>query len=244
MKIYKFKDFTDPNKHSHFYQIIFENSIWCAKADDSLNDRNEFMFTVDYKPSLQTADLLSQVVAKYKTTNFLPSQISTSLVLQNGRLEAIAGPIIGSVIKKCRNTVGIVSFSLTNTGDYLWDEHGGNGNGACIEIDIPDALIGERYYPVSYVSQKVFHVDSFLESDLFPDRAFTTYKNILLTKPNRWSQEQEIRFIANRQEVNMIMDGYIRKITFGANVPAHTLSQVEANIVEHCNANAIKIAKL
>jgi hypothetical protein len=42
----------------------------------------------------------------------------------------------------------------------------------------------------------------------------------------------------------MIIDGYISEITFGTHVPAHTLKQVEANIVNHCNANNIRITKL
>jgi hypothetical protein len=243
MKIFKFKDLSDKKKHSHFYQIVLQNSIWCAKPD-SLNDEDEFKFKLDYKPSSHTAHLLSQVVTKYRTTNYLPPDISTSLVLKHNRLEAIAAPIITDVINKCRNTIGVVSFSITNTDDHLWDEYGGKGNGVCIGIQIPDVFINLSYHPVRYVSEKIFHVDSFLESALFQDRAFNTYRNILLTKTRKWVQEEEIRFIANRQEVNMIIDGHITEITFGTNVPAHTLKQVTANIVRHCNATNIKITKL
>lgn len=243
MKLYKFKDFTDEKKHPHFYQIVLENTIWCAKPD-SLNDEDEFKFTLDYKPSLLTADLLSQVVTKYGTANLLPPRTSASLALQNERLEVILAPIIQDVINDCRNTIGIVSFSITKTDDHLWTEYGGKGNGACIEIDIPDALVDQLYYRVSYVREKVFHVDSFLESALFPDRAFNTYRNILLTKTRKWAQEEEIRFIAKRQEVNMILDGHISEITFGAHVPVHTLNQVKAKIIQRCNANAITISNL
>ena len=243
MKIYKFKDLTDEKKHSHFYQMVLQTTIGCAKPD-SLNDEDEFKFKLDYEPSSHTAGLLSQVVTKYRTTNYLPPHLSTSLVLKHKRLEWIAAPIIDDVIKRCRNTIGIPSFSITNTDDHLWDEYGGKGNGVCIEINIPDVFINKSYYPVRYMSEKIFHVDSFLESWLLHDRAFNTYRNVLLTKTRKWSQEEEIRFIANRQEVNMIIDGYISEITFGTHVPAHTLKQVEANIVNHCNANNIRITKL
>jgi hypothetical protein len=66
MRIYKFKDLTDEQKHSHFLQIVLNNPIWCA-SPDSLNDRDEeFRFTLDYAPSRRTHDLLSQVVAQYR----------------------------------------------------------------------------------------------------------------------------------------------------------------------------------
>jgi len=196
---------------------------------------------LDYSPSASTAKLLSQVVTKYRTTNYFPPNLSVSFVLEQKRLEKIAAPIINEMIRNCRNEIGVVSFSITKTDDHLWAEYGGEGNGVCIEINIPDKLIDKSYHRVHYVSEKIFHVDSFLESALFPDRAFETYKNILLTKTKKWAQEEEMRFIGNHQDVNMIMDAYISEVIFGPNVPAHTLKQVEANIINHCRSNNIKI---
>jgi hypothetical protein len=190
MKIYKFKDFNDEQKLSHFYQIVLENTIWCARPD-SLNDKDEFKFKIDYKPS---------------------SHLSTSLVLKHKKLEEIAEPIINDMINSCRNTIGVVSFSITKTDDHLWNEYGGNGNGVCIEIIVPEAVLNKTFFPVHYVPEKIFHVDSFLESALFQDQVFNTYRNMLLTKTRKWEQEEEIRFIANRQEVNMKIDGYVNEI--------------------------------
>lgn len=243
MKIYKFKDLSDEGKHSHFYQIVLKNTIWCAKPD-SLNDKDEFKFKLDYKPSSFTSDLLAKVITKYRTTNFLPPHLSASLVLKHNKLEEIASPIIDDVINNCRNTIGVVSFSITKTDNNLWNEYGGKGNGVCIEINIPESLINKSYWPVRYVPEKIFHIDSFLESALFKDSAYNTYRNILLTKTKRWEQEEEIRFIANCQEVNLIIDGYISEITFGTHVQPDTFKRVEANIINHCNANNIKITKL
>ena len=243
MKIYKFKDFNDERKLSHFYQIVLENTIWCAKPD-SLNDKDEFKFKIDYKPSSSTADLLSQVITKYRTTNYFPPHLSTSLVLKHKKLEEIAEPIINDMINSCRNTIGVVSFSITKTDDHLWNEYGGNGNGVCIEIIVPEAVLNKTFFPVYYVPEKIFHVDSFLESALFHDRVFNTYRNMLLTKTRKWEQEEEIRFIANRQEVNMKIDGYVNEITFGAHVPEHTFKQIESSIINHCKNNNIKITKL
>jgi hypothetical protein len=243
MKIYKFKDLTNEKKHFEFYQIVLKNTIWCARPD-SFNDENEFKIKLDYNPSAFTAKLLSQVITKYGKTNYLPPNLSVPFVFKYKRLENIVAPLINDIILNCRNSIGVVSFSITKTDDHLWDEYGGAGNGVCIEINIPDKLIGKSFHRVHYVSEKIFHVDSFLESDLSQEGAFRTYKNILLTKTKKWSQEEEMRFIGKCQDVNLIMDGYISEVTFGAKVPARTLKQVEAKIVKHCVTNNIRITKL
>lgn len=243
MKIYKFKDLTDEKKHPHFLKIVLQNSIWCA-SPDSLNDEEEFKFKLNYEPSPHTGQLLSEVVAKFRTTNYLPPQISASLALKNKKLESIAAPIIDDIVNKCRATIGITSFSITKTDVNLWERYGGKGNGVFVEINIPDHLVGQSYHRVHYVSDRIFHVDSFLESALFPGRAFETYRNILLTKTKKWSKEEEMRFIGNRQDVNLILDGHISEVTFGPCVPAHILEQLEARIDSHCSANNIRIKKL
>ena len=243
MKIYKFKDLTDEKKHSHFYQIVLQNIIWCA-GPDSFNDENEFKIKLDYNPSAFTANLLTQVVAKYRTTNYFPPNLSVSFVLDHGILEKIAEPIINEMIRKCRNEIGVISFSVNKTVDYLWREYGGRGNGVCIGINVPDSLIGKSYHRVHYVTEKIFHIDCFLECALFQDRAFENFKNILLTKTRKWLEEEEVRFIGNQQGVNLILDGYISELIFGPNVPEYILSQIEANIADHCSSNKIRITKM
>src|ERR1039458_10285031 len=162
MKIYKFKDLTDEKKHSHFLQIVLQNSIWCARPD-SLNDMDEFKFKLGYEPSPHTAQLLSKVVAQYRNTDYLTPHISQSLTLLNEKLEDIAAPIIENLVQECRTTIGIISFSLTKNDDRLWEEYGGKGNGVVVEINIPDHLVGQSFHPVRYVPDRIFHVDSFLE---------------------------------------------------------------------------------
>jgi hypothetical protein len=243
MKLYKFKDLADEQKHSHFLQIVLKNSIWCARPD-SLNDEDEFRFKLDYRPTSSTVQLLSQAVAQYRTTNFLPPDVSASLAIENDRLEGIAAPIIDGIVEKCRTTIGIVSFSITKSDNHLWEKYGGGGNGVCIEINIPDNLVGQYYHPVQYVPEKIFHVDAFLEAALFPEKLFGTYQNILLTKTRKWAQEEEMRFIGNRQDVNLIFDGQVREITFGPNVPADVFEKLSAQIASHCCTHNIRIAKL
>lgn len=243
MKLYKFKDLTDEQKHSHFLQIVLNNSIWCARPD-SLNDEDEFKFALDYVPSPDTENLLVQAVTKYPTTNYMPPNLSVALALENNTLIKIATPIIENLVNDCRDTIGITSFSVKKDDVRLWKEYGGDGNGARIEINIPDQLIGQAYHRVNYVHNKTFHIDSFLESVLFPDKAAETYRNILSTKTKSWSEEEEIRFIGNTQNVNFIFDGFISEVAFGSRVPQHTLDKLIVEIANHCNSNNIAILKL
>ena len=242
MKLYKFKDLTDESKHCHFLQIVLNNTIWCAKPD-SLNDNEEFNFKINYEPSLCTVNLLSKVIDKYKTTSFFASSVSASKAIQFNSLEGIAIPIFNELIQKCRETIGITSFSLTNNDNHLWEEYGGNGNGAIIEITISDSLVGKSYHRVKYVKEKVFHVDTFLEAALYNyNKAF---EMMLLTKTkDKWGLEKEIRFIGNQQEVNQIIDGYVSEITFGPNVTLDTLNNLMPIIADHCTANKIKVVKV
>lgn len=244
MKIYKFKDLTDEKDHPHFLQIVLRNSIWCARPD-SLNDKKEFKFKLDYEPSPRTFQLLTEVVSRFRTINFFPPHVSVPLILKNKKLENILAPIIDNMVQECRNSIGIASFSVRNNDNRLWEEYGGNGNGVFIEINIPDHLVGQLYHWVRYVPQKIFHVDSFLESGLFFNRVIETYRNSLLTKTERnWAHEEEIRFISKSPDVNVLLDGHISEVTFGHRVPSHTFEQLLARIDYHCKENNIKISKL
>jgi hypothetical protein len=206
-----------------------------------LNDEDEFKISLDYNPSPQTERLLSEAVARLRTTSYSPPDLSASLAVRNGSLAVITAPIIEGVVAQCRNTVGIASFSIVKGDHHLWSEYGGKGNGAYVEIDVPGHLIGKIYYPVQYVSEKIFHIDSFLESAINPDKAFATYRNILLTKTRKWSQEAEIRFIGKHQGVSFTFDGRVTEVAFGPSVPKDTLERLTAGIYNHCAANNIRI---
>ena len=196
---------------------------------------------MDYTPSPRTPDLLAEVVARYGTVGLLPPQISAAMVLEHDRLKLIAPPIITNAIAQCRTATGITSFSATKTA-RLWRAYGGNGYGVCVELDIPDQFLGHAYHRVHYVPTKIFHIDSFLESALYPNRTFETYRNMLLTKTMRWTPEEEIRFVGNRQNVNLMFDGRITEITFGCRVPANTREKLEAAIADHCGSHGIRLS--
>jgi hypothetical protein len=73
---------------------------------------------------------------------------------------------------------------------------------------------------------------------------FETYRNILLTKTKKWEQEDEMRFIGTRQNVNLILDGRISEVTFGPNVPPAILAKLTAEIANHCRAKNTHVSQL
>ena len=242
MKIYKFRELTDETKRQRFLPIVLENTVWCAKPDD-LNDKDEFRFSLDYTPSNNTARLLADIISRYRTTKLLPPQLSAAMVLSTGRLQEITAPHVAEIIHQCRTTIGVTSFSLIKSDNHLWEEYGGLGNGAYVEIDIPDALVGESFHRVHYVQERVFHIDSFLESALLVENRITNFKNILLTKTKKWSQEEEIRFIGKRQDVNFIVDGPITEIGFGPHVTNDTYERIMTDIASHFSDKNISIVR-
>jgi hypothetical protein len=161
MRLYKFKDLTDNATHDHFLQIVLDKCIWCA-SPASLNDADEFRFRLDYQPTPRTLPLLINAIATFGA-NLLPPQLPASHAITNERLEFLAAPVIAAMIENCRTSIGVTSFSMDKEDSHLWDLYGGHHNGACIEIEIPDDHIGHRYHPVEYLSDRVFHVDLFLE---------------------------------------------------------------------------------
>ena len=211
MKIYKFKDLRNKANHSHFFDILIYNKIWCA-SPDSLNDENEFRFSMNYSPTSKTAELLTKNIAMLGSGEYPPSMVAAYAVLHN-QIEHIAKPIISNVIEKCRSTIGITSFSASATAEELWSEYGGKGNGVVVEFELPDHELGNRYHPVKYVSEKIFHVDVFLEAQL--GSSSEVFKQMLCTKTTNWAQENEIRYLAKIQNVGIEFDIPITNIILG-----------------------------
>ena len=247
MKIYKYKDVRNINEEneSYFYQIILNNSIWCAKPN-SLNDKDEFKIEIDCNKSPNTEKLLQQFIMNLKYDNAAspPHHLSAISLFGNKEIRKITKPIIDEMIQKMRNDIGIASFSELKNNKHLWNMYGGQGNGACIEIDIPCDLLGKSFFRVKYVKKKRYHIDSFIEATLYNNNEYY-HEIFLLTKTKMWTKEKEIRFVSKKQDVNVHLDDgcYISEIILGKNVPWDKLSEIERNISDHCNLNDIKITK-
>ena len=155
MKIYKYRDLSNPDEETlkRLYQLIINNLVWCA-CPDQLNDKDEFLFEIDYAPTESTAHLLSQILAHDKTISPEDALSLASHYIMNNKLEHIASPIMKSMMENCRNSLGVACFSISKDNAVMWERYGGNGNGICIEIDVPDNLIDKTLFRVTYVSKK------------------------------------------------------------------------------------------
>jgi hypothetical protein len=111
MRLYKFKNLSNREWHSHFLQIVLDKCIWCA-CPDSLNDPEEFRFGLDYRPTPRTLPLLIDAIANFGTANLLLPNLSASHAITNDRLELLAAPVIAVMIENCRKTIGVTSFSM------------------------------------------------------------------------------------------------------------------------------------
>lgn len=233
MKIYKFKDLRDELAHPHLFQIIDENKIWCA-APDSLNDNKEFNFKLDYRPTRATENLLMEMIKKLGKNNYPPGLVA-SHAINNGKLEEFTKPQVDKIIQSCRSTIGVTSFSIAGSGPRLWEKYGGAGNGAAIEFDVSDSLVGKTFHRVEYVIEKVFHIDVLLEAMVGdPSKIF---RKILCTKTKEdWANEHEIRFLGKRANVNVILQMPITKVTLGNNIS----EALVAKLIAHCQERGIK----
>ncbi len=235
MKIYKFKDLSDKDNHPHFFQILFENKIWCA-SPESLNDPDEFRFKMDYNPSERTESLLTKMVAKLGKSRFPPEMVATHAV-RDKKLEEFTAPLIPGIIEQCRSTIGVTSFSSVGTGAKLWEKYGGSGNGIAVEFEVSDRSLGNTFHPVEYVPERVFHVDIFIESQIGNSSAI--FKNVLCTKTREWVQEQEIRFLGKNPNINFTLESPITKITLG-----HLVSpEIAHKVVSHCDQKGIDVER-
>ena len=225
MKIYKFKDLRQDNTHSHFFQMIEYNKVWCA-APGTLNDINEFNFRMDYQPSNRTGVLLDEMIKKLGNLTF-PSQMTTCYALLNNKIEEFTKPQVSEIINKCRESIGVTSFSTSKSDPWLWENYGGDGFGGVVEFEVPDEMVGETYHLVNYVEDNIFHIDIFLESQL--GQSDEIFRNILCTKTLEWRPEREIRFLGKTPNVNITFDAPVTGVIIGK-----SLSKPLANRIEEC----------
>lgn len=189
MLIYKYKEFLDEKKIPHFYDIILKEKIWAAHPN-SLNDKDhEFRHIINCELSNLTKDLLRFTNSNLDNHIFkyLPYDELNNILKKNGK-ETYA-----NMIEKIRTDFGIASFSLSEHDDeILWRDYGGNGNGACIEIEIPNHNFNKMgFFRVNYVDEKIIHIDELLKTKINEIYCKELIEKILRTKHQLWSPEKE-----------------------------------------------------
>jgi len=206
VKLYKYCDLKegDAEALSRLHSVLREQSFWCAQPD-TLNDDQEFAWRCDYKPTAQTTALLAGLLMCERGWEFAAAWEQIEPYIAAGNLERSAEPIIRSLIQQCRSEVGLLCLGTSPNNSTLWSRYAANGEGVCIEIDVPESLINTHFFPVQYAQEKVVHIDELMLS-YFADPT-NMYSYALLTKLNLWAPEEEVRFISMAQNVAVRIDG-------------------------------------
>lgn len=242
MLIYKYKKLLEENEINHFCDIILNERIWAAHPN-TLNDKDyEFRHEIDCKLTDETRNLLSQIFIKKKKLNSIIRNLPCELL--NNSLQKHGKKTFDDMIENIRNDFGIASFSLFHHDEEkLWRDYGGNGIGACIELEIPSRIFTEmEFFVVNYVEKKIIHIDEFLKTELNDEYSREFIEKILATKHQSWSPEKEVRLIKNQADSFISLSNVkIKKITLGNKISNQTSTQIESKISRRCKEKNIKL---
>lgn len=232
MRLYKYRDLSDTAESSiqRLSKILHENTFWSARPS-TLNDDFEFIWDCNYEPTSATIPLLANLLVKLKSRTPSEAQTIAQIAVLNQRVESIARPIFENMIKQCRQELGLLCFGTSDDNKVMWERYAGNGNGVCIEIDVPDELLNKHLFPVEYPSAKVLHIDQLLAAFTDAKQTRIIYSVALLSKMPSWAPEKEIRLISTQQDINIhISDSFISNIVLGPNLTPKVLRELKVLI--------------
>jgi hypothetical protein len=207
MKIYKYRDFTNPtdSDFSRLEALIDRRLIWCARPD-TLNDPEEFVWSCDYTSTPSTLGLLTKVLIRARGRTHADASAIAESAIKSGLLESVTRPVVREMIDQCRRQIGLACFGSTPDNQILWQRYGGRGNGVCVELDVPTELLGTQLHRVQYPPEKRLHVDRLLRAFVEPGYGQKVYNLVLLSKPRSWANEEEIRFVSQAQAISVSVD--------------------------------------
>lgn len=229
MKIYKYRDFSNPNDDDfrRLEASVHRYMVWCARPD-TLNDPQEFVWECDYTATPTTLGLLTGVLIKSRGRTQVDARAIAEVAIQSGRLEIIAKPVFVGMIEQCRNEIGLSCFGAAPNNEILWRRYGGNGAGVCVEFEVPDGLLGTQLHRVKYSEEKQLHVDQILHAFVDRDSAQVVYDVALLSKPSAWADEEEIRFVSRGHSIQVALDrGQVSCVFLGDALRADVRARIQ-----------------
>jgi hypothetical protein len=151
------------------------------------------------------------------------------MAVQDARIEQIARPAFEAMIEKCRREVGLACFATSDNNDVMWERYGGDGNGVCVEIEVSNELLHTHLHRVEYPVSKWLHVDQLLASYIDYASTQTVFTVALLSKPQFWAPEAEVRFVSIRQNATVQIAGSkISRIVLGSALASDMSERIEA----------------
>jgi hypothetical protein len=114
-------------------------------------------------------------------------------------------------LKKEKQRYKICSASKVYKNFLLWSHYADSHKGICIGIEVNESDIPPHFIKYEDQTPYVEAINNCLAADNIVE--------ILTTKMNYWKYEAEIRFLADREEPEMIKIGVTKKIILGARSP-------------------------
>lgn len=208
MIIYRYRNFQEYfEKNLESLSMAVQQSRYWISAPDKLDDPDEFKVEFKYTPTPLTYSLVASLLKRENSNHSVSSANKKAKeVIQRNRLKPISDKIMDETMNKMRAEMGILCFSRLKDESALWDKYAGSGNGYCIEIKVPDELMGKTLFNVTYSKSKRFHINKLLKSFL-SGNPYDSYEMFLLTKKNsEWGKQEEIRFISRLQSKEKSQD--------------------------------------
>lgn len=227
MLLYKYRELKegDEEAFSRFEAILKTQSFWCARPD-TLNDDQEFSWRCDYQPTASTIGLFAALLSRERNKPFSDVWVQVKPLIAANAIEPIAAPVVANLIHQCRSEIGLLCFGKSPDNETLWSRYGGSGHGVCIEIEVPDRLLNSELFEVQYAKEKIVHVDELLRGHLGDAKA--VYTLTLLTKPESWRNEEEVRFLSFKQNVSVHISGSrISRIYLGHSLSGNLRQRIE-----------------
>ncbi len=189
--------------------MLRRQEFWCARPE-MVNDPEEFSWECDYKPTENTLSLLTEIlVSEIPGRTREDARKHAQFAIESGRVQDSTQQFRNGIIKQCRDDFGLLCFGTSPNNSILWKRYANNGNGVCIELEVPEDLVGTQLQRVKYLTSKTIHIDQWIRAYLDPSHIQDAYSLVLLSKyksENKWENEEEIRFISKQQAVSVCID--------------------------------------
>jgi hypothetical protein len=163
VKIYKYRELPpgDAVAFARLERIVRRRLCWCARPD-TLNDPEEFAWTCEFTENARTVRTVAELLEQVNGRPHAIAAQSARDVVRTGKLGEFVRPIVDDTICKCRDEIGVACFGDAPDNPILWSRYAGKGSGVCVEIEVPDELVGKQLHRVTYDNHRKLHIDDSL----------------------------------------------------------------------------------
>jgi len=230
-KLYKYRNFSDPNMES-----IIKNSSLYFSSVDKFND------PFDCKLSYRQHYSNQEIQAFYIALKERKSEFRLKDIKKNGRKNHNFVQLRNNITQKLRDTLGVLSLSKNFDSILMWSHYSESHTGLVFEFTprIPKSK-ESSFYPIIDVE----YVDHYEELS-YADEPKDEMSKLLLSKYKDWAYEEECRcFALEFQGERKFHKDELTTIIFGAKATEEHIKKMIKLCAENgFNHVKFKLAKL